>query len=683
MSNHFFSNLQKVGKALMLPVSVLPVAGILLGVGAAHFSWMPAVVSEIMQQAGGSIFEQMALLFAVGVALGFTKNDGVAALASVVGYGVLVATLKVMAPEVVDAAGNVVMKEGKAVKEIIDTGVLGGILAGGVAAWAFTKFYRIQLPTYLGFFAGKRAVPIITGFLSIFLGLILSVIWPPIGHLIDVFSDWAANRNPIFAFGVYGVVERTLIPAGLHHIWNVPFFFEAGSCIDAAGEVKKGIVTCYLSASDASRTAEVGYFGQLAGGYLFKMFGLPAAALAIWRCAKPENRAKVGGLMISAALTSFLTGITEPIEFSFLFVAPILYGVHALLAGLAYVLTNALGIVHGMTFSHGFIDFTLLSANSHKLWLLIILGLIYAFVYYTVFTFLIKKMNLKTLGRDDVLEEGVDEIPVEHNESEMAAELVQAFGGKDNITNLDACITRLRVTVDSIDLVNQNRLKELGAAGVFVAGKGVQAIFGTQSDHLKTNMEAWIQSGASYVPKTAEKVATVDTEEKAVETTEKAPENKEESKSDNSDNEVIPADWVMPIQGDILPLSEVPDPVFAEGTMGAGFAIKPTGGQVVSPVAGEIVTIFPTKHAIAIETDDELEILIHIGIDTVGLKGEGFTSLIEIGATVSPGTPLMQVDWESVAEKAPSIITPIIFTSLTDGEQIEIQSGKPVVVSSD
>ncbi len=469
-----FAELQKIGKSLMLPVSVLPVAGILLGVGAANFSWLPDIVSHLMEQAGGSVFGQMALLFAVGVALGFTNNDGVSGLSAIVGYGIMIATLKVMATVMgVDH---------------IETGVLGGILAGGVAAWAFNRFYRIQLPEYLGFFAGKRAVPIITGFLSIILGVVLSIVWPPVGSVIASFSDWAASQNPVLAFGIYGVVERSLIPFGLHHIWNVPFFYEAGTCTNAAGEVVHGIMTCFLTADDASRVAGNG-FGQLAGGYLFKMFGLPAAAFAIAHSAKPENRVKIMGIMASAALTSFLTGITEPIEFSFLFIAPVLYGIHALLAGLAFVLTNSLGVVHGHTFSNGFIDFVVQSPRADNMLLLVGLGIAYAALYYIVFTVVIRAMDIKTPGREDETDEAVV-----GSANEMAAELVAAFGGEANITNLDACITRLRVSVVHTDIVDQAKLKQLGAAGVVVVKGGVQAIFGTKSDNLKTDMDQWMKA---------------------------------------------------------------------------------------------------------------------------------------------------------------------------------------------
>ncbi|MBB1274580.1 PTS glucose transporter subunit IIBC [Psychromonas sp. SR45-3] len=465
---NIFGNLQKVGKSLMLPVSVLPIAGILLGVGAAKFSILPDVVSQLMEQAGGAVFGNMALLFAIGVALGFTKNDGVAGLAAAVGYYIMMQTIETLAPGA-------------------NTGVLGGIIAGGIAAAMYNRFFNITLPDYLGFFAGKRAVPIMTGFVAIIMGAILSIIWPPIGAGIASFSHWAANQNPTLAFGIYGVVERSLIPFGLHHIWNVPFFFEAGSCVNANGEQLNGILTCYLSADDASRAAGNG-FGQLAGGYMFKMFGLPAAAIAIAHSAKPENRAKVMGIMVSAALTSFLTGITEPIEFSFMFVAPVLYAIHALLAGSAFVVTNLLGMVHGTSFSHGLIDFLVLSANSQKLVYFVVIGLIYAAVYYSLFRIVIRALNLKTPGREDEEQASTAKL----NNEEMSAALVTAFGGKANIANLDACITRLRISVADIALVDQAGLKKLGAAGVVVSGNGVQAIFGTKSDNLKTDMEAYL-----------------------------------------------------------------------------------------------------------------------------------------------------------------------------------------------
>jgi PTS system glucose-specific IIC component len=474
-----FSLLQKVGKCMMLPVSVLPVAGILLGVGSANFSWLPAPVSHVMAAAGSAIFGNLPLLFAIGVAIGLTENDGVAALAGTVGYVVFLAALGICA--------KLHGIETKAIMGIpsIETGVFGGIIVGLIAAAAFNRFYKIRLPSYLGFFAGKRAVPIITAFAVIVVGAVLSFVWPPIDTAIDKFSHWAVHERPALAFTIYGVVERALIPFGLHHVWNVPFFFQAGDYTDpATGTLVHGEIARFISGDPTA--------GRMTGGYLFKMFGLPAAALAIWRAARPEQRTKVGGIMVSAALTAFLTGITEPIEFAFLFVAPVLYGIHALLAGLAYFVCVALGIKHGFTFSHGLIDYIVLFPKSHgALWLLII-GPIWAAVYYGVFSFAIRRFNLLTPGR----EVGSETAKAARSASgdSFALQLVRAFGGRSNIASLDACITRLRVKLNDVTKVSTDKLKALGAAGVLAVGDGVQAIFGTQSENLKTEMQEYLKT---------------------------------------------------------------------------------------------------------------------------------------------------------------------------------------------
>lgn len=475
MFKRAFAILQQIGKSLMLPVSVLPVAGILLGVGSANFTWLPEVISHVMAEAGGSVFANMPLIFAIGVALGFTNNDGVSALAAVVAYVIMVKTMSVVAPLVLGMAPDEIAKA-----HLADTGVLGGIIAGSVAAFMFNRFYRIQLPDYLGFFAGKRFVPIISGLMAIFLGIVLSFVWPPIGSAIQTFSQWAAYQNPVLAFGIYGLVERSLIPFGLHHIWNVPFQMQIGEFTNASGQVFHGDIARYMAGDPTA--------GKLSGGFLFKMYGLPAAAIAIWRAAKPENRAKVGGIMISAALTSFLTGITEPIEFSFMFVAPVLYLVHIVLAGLAFPICILLDMRNGTSFSHGLIDFIVLSGNSQHFWWFPVVGAVYALVYFTIFYTLIVKLNLKTPGREEA-----ESDKSAQGGSDMSAALVTAFGGKDNITNLDACITRLRVSVKRVEAVDQSALKRLGAAGVVVAGSGVQAIFGTKSDNLKTDMDEYIR----------------------------------------------------------------------------------------------------------------------------------------------------------------------------------------------
>src|SRR5687767_10507916 len=481
-----FGWLQKIGKSLMLPVSVLPVAGILLGVGSAKFAWLPETMSNVMAQAGGAVFGNLPLIFAIGVALGLTGNDGVAALAAVVGFAVMVATMGVMAP--------LVGYEPRQIMGIpsIETGVFGGILIGAVAAILFNRFFKVQLPPYLGFFSGKRSVPILTAFAAVLAGIVLSFVWPPIGRQIDVFSHWAATSSPNIAFAVYGVVERSLIPFGLHHIWNVPFFFEVGQFVDETGKVIRGEIYRFTAGDPTA--------GNLAGGYLFKMWGLPAAALAMWHTARPENRKRIGGIMISAALTSFLTGITEPIEFAFLFVAPVLYGIHAVLAGAAYFLCVELGIRHSTTFSHGLIDYVVLFPNSQRgLWFLW-LGPLWALMYYGLFRTMITRMDLKTPGRE-LEEAGVEVSGGRGVEGDgMAPGLVAAFGGAGNIKNLDACITRLRVDLNDVSRANAAQLKALGAAGVVQVGSGMQAIFGTRSENLKTAMEEYMRSAGVVAP---------------------------------------------------------------------------------------------------------------------------------------------------------------------------------------
>jgi PTS system glucose-specific IIC component len=473
-----FSYLQKIGKCMMLPVSVLPVAGILLGVGSANFSWLPTIVSQIMAQSGGAIFSNLPLLFAIGVAIGLTNNDGVAALASTVGFAVFLATMGVLAKmrgiETSTAMGI----------PTIETGVFGGIIVGLIAASVFNRFYKVQLPAYLGFFAGKRSVPIITAFAVIVAGVVLSFIWPPIGGAIQAFSNWAVHGQPALAFTIYGVVERSLIPFGLHHVWNVPFFFQAGEFVDpSTGQTVRGEIARFIAGDPTA--------GNMTGGYLFKMWGLPAACAAMTLAARPENRAKVGGIMISAALTAFLTGITEPIEFAFLFVAPVLYAIHAALAGVAYMICILLGIKHGFTFSHGLIDYVVLFPKSTNALWLFVLGPIWAAMYFVVFSFFIRKFNLMTPGREEIDEATAAAHTVTGDA--FSLQIVRALGGRSNIVDLDACITRLRVKLKDSSKVNAEKLKAMGAAGVVMVGDGVQAIFGTRSDVLKTEIGEYLK----------------------------------------------------------------------------------------------------------------------------------------------------------------------------------------------
>ena len=499
-----FGWLQKIGKSLMLPVSVLPAAGILLGVGSAKFAVLPPIVSSVMAQAGGAIFGNLPLIFAVSVALGLTAGEGAAALAGVVGFAVLVATMGVMAPLVGYETKMIIGMPS------IETGVFGGLVIGAVVGFLHHRYSRTTLPTWLGFFSGSRLIPILTAFAAVLTGIVMAFIWPPIGHQIDLFSHWAATGSPATAFGIYGLVERALIPFGLHHIWNTPFFFEVGQYVDpATGNVIRGEIYRFTSGDPTA--------GNLAGGYLFKMWGLPAAAIAIWRTAKPEHRAKIGGIMISAAMTSFLTGITEPIEFAFLFVAPVLYAIHAVLAGAAYFIAIKLGIHHSTTFSHGLIDYVVLYPNSQRGWWLLWLGPIYGLLYYGIFRTVIQTRDLKTPGREAEEVTGASgglvgatdgsaahagtmagaAAIVADTKASMAARLVAAFGGAGNIKSLDACITRLRIELHDAALGSPEALKGLGATGMLRVGGGMQAIFGTKSESLKNEMHDYLAGGGT------------------------------------------------------------------------------------------------------------------------------------------------------------------------------------------
>jgi PTS system glucose-specific IIC component len=509
--NKAFGLLQKMGKSLMLPVSVLPVAGILLGLGSARlieiqkiqegvltsakFGWLPAWLAEIMKGSGDAIFANLPVIFAIAVAIGYTANDGVSALAAVVGFVVFLATLGVSSilffnldPEVLKPIMGI---------PSLDTGVFGGLIMGCVAAYMFNRFFRIKLPQYLGFFAGKRFVPIITAFAAIGIGLLMSFIWPPIGGLIDKFAAWAAEGDNVpLTVAIYGFIERLLIPFGLHHVWNVPFFFQIGSFVDPiTNEAVTGDINRFFAGDPTA--------GIIGGAYWFKMFGLPAAAIAMWHTAKPQNRKQVGGIMLSAALTSFLTGITEPIEFAFVFVAPVLFLLHAVLAGLADFLFVMLDGRMGFTFSHGFIDFFLFYNLGTRVWLIPAFAPLFAALYYFSFRFVIKRFNLQTPGREEQEITGDVAAGLPKDAEAMSRELVLAFGGRRNIDSLDACITRLRIGVKDMGQVNIARLKALGASGVLQIGNNAQAIFGPRSENLKTDMVEYLKTAgdeADQVP---------------------------------------------------------------------------------------------------------------------------------------------------------------------------------------
>ncbi|PYZ99116.1 PTS glucose transporter subunit IICBA [Alteribacter lacisalsi] len=634
MFSNLFGLLQRIGRSLMLPVSVLPAAGLLLGIGHENVLDIP-----VMTEAGGIIFANLALIFAIGVAIGLSDGDGVAGLAAVIGYLIMNQTLGILA----EYRGL----ETEAVLgiESLGMGVFGGIIIGITASYLYNRFHRIELPQFLGFFGGKRFVPIITAAVSVVLGAILVFVWPPIQQAIDYLSVLATETGTTIAAFIFGFGQRILIPFGLHHIFYQPFWFEFGQYTTQAGETVRGDMNRYFAGDP-----EAGTF--MAGLFPFMLFGLPAAALAIYHEADKAKKKAVAGIMGSAALTSFLTGITEPIEFAFLFVAPVLFLIHCILAGFSFVVMDLLNVKAGFTFSGGFIDYVLYWNFSTNAWMVIPVGLVFAVLYYFGFRFAIRKFNLQTPGREKDTDDGKEEA---RPSKELARNVLTALGGKKNISKLDACITRLRVTVNSKNEVNKGELKKLGASGVMEVGNNIQAIFGTKSDTLKGQIKDLIDG----------KEVSEDLDEQ-----------------ETDDTKVVPGDggghsgeldFAMPIEGRLMDLSEVPDQVFSERMMGDGFAVDPKNGLVKSPVNGKVMNVFPTKHAIGIEADSGHEILIHFGIDTVNLKGDGFEALIEEGDSVRQGQELLKVDLDKIRERVPSLITPVVFTNLQEGEAVKLQ----------
>nr|WP_301554178.1 glucose-specific PTS transporter subunit IIBC [Staphylococcus aureus] len=649
-----FGQLQRIGKALMLPVAILPAAGLLLAIGTAiqgealqHY--LPFIqnggvqnVAKLMTAAGSIIFENLPMIFALGVAIGLAGGDGVAAIAAFVGYIIMNKTmgdfLQVTPKNVTDPASGYASILGI---PTLQTGVFGGIIIGALAAWCYNKFYNINLPSYLGFFAGKRFVPIMMATTSFILAFPMALIWPTIQSGLNAFGTGLLDSNTGVAVFLFGFIKRLLIPFGLHHIFHAPFWFEFGSWKNAAGEIIHGDQRIFIEQIREGAHLTAGKFMQ--GEFPVMMFGLPAAALAIYHTAKPENKKVVAGLMGSAALTSFLTGITEPLEFSFLFVAPLLFFIHAVLDGLSFLTLYLLDVHLGYTFSGGFIDYVLLGVlpNKTQWWLVIPVGLVYAVIYYFVFRFLIVKLKYKTPGREDKQSQAVTA-----SATELPYAVLEAMGGKANIKHLDACITRLRVEVNDKSKVDVPGLKDLGASGVLEVGNNMQAIFGPKSDQIKHEMQQIMNGQVVENPTTMED----DKDETVVVA---------EDKSATSElSHIVHA----PLTGEVTPLSEVPDQVFSEKMMGDGIAIKPSQGEVRAPFNGKIQMIFPTKHAIGLVSDSGLELLIHIGLDTVKLNGEGFTLHVEEGQEVKQGDLLINFDLDYIRNHAKSDITPIIVT---------------------
>lgn len=658
-----FGVLQKIGQALMLPVALLPAAGLLLGIGNAMqqesmLGYLPfleadmiQLVATVMEDAGDIVFSNLPLIFAIGVAIGLAA-DGAAALAALVGYLILnqvMSSFMGISSDMVSSDPSLAFVFGV---PTLQTGVFGGILVGIIAATCYNKYHDIEMPSFLGFFAGKRFVPIATAAVSLIVGILLTFIWPPVQSAMNSASMWLIEEGTYVAVFFFGMIKRLLIPFGLHHIFHAPFWYEFGSYTTEAGNIVQGDMRIFFAQLKDGVDLTAGKF--MAGEYPIMMFGLPAAALAMYHTARPEKKKIVAGLLGSGALTSLLTGITEPLEFSFMFVSPILYLMHAILDGLSFVIITLLDINIGYTFSGGGIDFFLFGIlpGREPWWIVCIVGLIFAAIYYFLFRFMITKFNLMTPGREVKAES--EDTENKREASALAENILVAMGGQENIDTLNACITRLRVSVHDVSKVDKDELKALGAAGVLEVGQNIQAIFGPRSEIIKGQMQD-VMSG--------KKVKVV--EEMAEET----------PKIQDKETETATQSIVVPATGELMKITEVPDQVFSGKMMGDGFAIKPTNGEFVSPVNGKIINVFPTKHAIGIMSDDGKEILIHIGIDTVHLNGEGFEMMIAEGDEVVQGDVLVKVDLPYIEKHATSIITPIVFTNLAENEQVVIHSG--------
>ncbi|AQX55499.1 MULTISPECIES: N-acetylglucosamine-specific PTS transporter subunit IIBC [Priestia] len=608
-----FQFLQRVGKSLMLPIAVLPAAALLLRLGQPDLLDIP-----FMAQAGDAIFANLALLFALGIAVGLSKDgSGAAALAGVIGYFVLT-------------------KGAVALDKTIDMGVLGGIVAGIVAGLLYNRFSDIKLPEWLGFFAGKRFVPIITSVVMLAIAGLFGVIWPPIQDQINNIGEWLTGAGALGA-GIFGFLNRMLIPLGLHHILNSLVWFVFGEFNGATGDLNR-----FFKGDPTAGTFMTGFFPVM-------MFGLPAAALAMVAAAKKEKRKLVSGMLIGLAFTSFLTGITEPIEFLFMFIAPVLYIVHALLTGISMGLAVMLDIHHGFGFSAGAIDYFLNFGIAQKPLLLGGIGLIYAATYFALFYWLIKALNLKTPGREDDETDGEEAVVLSDDKHvNMAAHFIEGLGGKENLVEIDNCATRLRLQVKDSSAVNEGQLKKNGARGVMkVAKTSVQVIVGTEVEFVANAMKQLVRG---------EKVMA-----------------SASVKADPKPSEGVLDEFSLPFEGVVMPLEKVPDQVFSAKLMGDGFAIEPVNNALHSPISGEVISIFPTKHAFGLKTDTGLELLIHVGIDTVELKGEGFTTLVNEGERIEPGTPLLQIDLDYVKKNATSLVTPVVFTNLPEGKEVEIR----------
>ena len=712
MKDKIFSVLQRVGRSFMLPIAILPVAGLLLGIGS---SFTNATTIEtygltsllgngtilhallvIMNKVGSAVFDNLPLIFAVGVAIGMAKKEKeVSALSAVIAYFVMNTAINAM----LTITGQI-LENGEIAESVLEgtitsvcgiqslqMGVFGGIIVGlGVAA-LHNRFYRIQLPNALSFFGGTRFVPIISTIVYMFVGILMYFVWPVVQNGIYALGGLVTGSGYVGTL-IFGLIKRALIPFGLHHVFYMPFWQTAvGGTMEVAGQMVQGGQNIFFA--QLADSANIAHFSAdatryFSGEFIFMIFGLPGAALAMYHCAKPEKKKAAGGLLLSAALACMATGITEPLEFSFLFVAPALFVVQVILAGTAYMIAHILNIAVGLTFSGGLLDFFLfgiLQGNEKTSWMRVIpVGILYFFLYYFIFKFMIKKFDFKTPGREDddvetklYTKADVNDRKEAQNdgvasEDAMSEAITRGLGGKKNISDVDCCATRLRCTVHDAAKVSDSILKATGASGVVHKGNGVQVIYGPNVTVIKSNLEDYLEKA----PNTYAEAENAEAEN--------APAQKEaEPAQETKEQKVVDTITVCsPMSGLAADLSTAPDEAFAEKMMGDGAVVTPEDPYVRAPEDGEVAFVFDTKHAIGFVTDSGVSLLIHVGIDTVKLNGEGFEALVESGQTVKKGDPMLKLDLEYLKTHAPSVTSPVLCTELEENQRIRLLADGPV-----
>ena len=750
MKDKIFGVLQRVGRSFMLPIAILPVAGLLLGIGSsftnettiATYGLQKILGSGtllnslliIMNKVGSAVFDNLPLIFAVGVAIGMAKKEKeVAALSALIAYFVMNVAISAML-----LINGEITADGQIAKDVLEgtvtsvcgiqslqMGVFGGIIVGlGVAA-LHNRFHKIVLPNALSFFGGSRFVPIISTIVYMFVGILMYFVWPVVQNGIYALGGLVTGSG-YFGTLIFGIIKRALIPFGLHHVFYMPFWQTAvGGTMEVAGQMVQGGQNIFFA--QLADSANVAHFSAdatryFSGEFIFMIFGLPGAALAMYRCAKPEKKKAAGGLLLSAALACMFTGITEPLEFSFLFVAPALFVVQVILAGAAYMIAHILNIAVGLTFSGGFLDlflFGILQGNAKTSWLRIIpVGIIYFILYYVIFTFMIKKFDFKTPGREDDDTETKLYTKADVNarkeggkaagaaavtSNDPVSELItRGLGGKKNIVDVDCCATRLRITVAEPDRVRDELLKQTDSRGIVKKGQGVQVIYGPHVTVIKAKLEEYLETAPNEFAEDALEIqnnsvaetgnnaagnangqnsATAQDQSTGTENVDNAAQTSAPVKEEKIRKTAI---IYSPVDGSAADLSTAPDEGFAGKMMGDGAVVTPTEGTVYAPADGEVEFIFDTKHAIGFQTDSGIPMLLHMGIDTVKLEGKGFEILVTEGQKVKKGEPMMKLDLEFLSANAPSLTSPILDTEPEDNQRIrllangEIKAGEPL-----